>query len=374
MSTPEVVDRPELLTAAWLTAALRAEGHDVTVVAVERTPVGTGQMGESFRLALTFEGDPGAVPTSLIAKLPTPNEALRPLVSGAYRAELSFYRDLAPHLPVRVPDTYVLAAADDHTSFVLLMEDLAPRTQGDQIRGCSPHDAELAVVNLAGLHAGSWCDPELFEIPWLSSGDTASAETLAEVFVGATEIFVDRYRPHLDADDIALLGDITTVIARWSAGRPERFSLVHGDYRLDNLMFPRDPAVPGTPEDEREDGPHDRPGVDDVVALDWQTLSIGLPGRDLAYVLETGLAPEVRTASERELVAAYHRALCRHGVTDYPLDLCFDDYRYGALQGPLITVLGAAYGAQTDRGDEMFLAMIRRSCAAVRDLGTLALI
>lgn len=361
MRTFEVVDRPELLTAAWLTAALRAEGHGVTVASVARTSVGTGQMGESFRLTLTFEGDPGSVPASLIAKLPTPNEALRPMVSGAYRAELAFYRDLAPHLPVRVPHTYVLAAAEDHTTFVLLMEDLAPRTQGDQILGCSAAAAELAVVNLAGLHAGSWCDPRLADIEWLSPRDEASAQALADVYVDATQIFIDRYRPRLDADDIALLGQIPAAIAAWSLGRPERFSLVHGDYRLDNLMFP-ELTLP------------EAPGASDVVALDWQTLSVGLPARDLAYVLETGLPPEVRAASEHELVGAYHRALCGHGVTDYSLDQCFDDYRYGALQGPLITVLGAAYGAPTDRGDEMFVAMIRRSCAAVRELGTLALI
>jgi hypothetical protein len=50
------------------------------------------------------------------------------------------------------------------------------------------------------------------------------------------------------------------------------------------------------------------------------------------------------------------------------------DYRYGAVQGPLVTVLGAAYGAPTDRGDDMFMAMAARSCAQVRDLATLDLV
>jgi len=44
------------------------------------------------------------------------------------------------------------------------------------------------------------------------------------------------------------------------------------------------------------------------------------------------------------------------------------------LQGPLITVLGAAYGTRTERGDEMFLAMASRSCAAIRDLQSLTLV
>ncbi len=37
-------------------------------------------------------------------------------------------------------------------------------------------------------------------------------------------------------------------------------------------------------------------------------------------------------------------------------------------------MFGAAYGTPTERGDEMFLAMISRSCEAIRDLGTLDLV
>ena len=77
---------------------------------------------------------------------------------------------------------------------------------------------------------------------------------------------------------------------------------------------------------------------------------------------------------ERRLVAAYHAALVAHGVTGYDGDLCWDDYRYGMVQGPLVCVFGLAYGARTDRGDRMFAAMVERSCTAIRDLGTLDLV
>jgi hypothetical protein len=36
-------------------------------------------------------------------------------------------------------------------------------------------------------------------------------------------------------------------------------------------------------------------------------------------------------------------------------------------------VFGCAYGSRTDRGDQMFAAMVARSCAAIRDLGTISL-
>ena len=62
----EVVAEPEDLTAAWLTRALGSTG-EFTVTAVESTPIGTGQMGSSFRLQLTYRGDPGDRPSTIVA-------------------------------------------------------------------------------------------------------------------------------------------------------------------------------------------------------------------------------------------------------------------------------------------------------------------
>ena len=59
-------------------------------------------------------------------------------------------------------------------------------------------------------------------------------------------------------------------------------------------------------------------------------------------------------------MAAYHAALLGHGVTAYVEELCWDDYRFAMVQGPLVAVFGYAYGTRTDRGDRMFAAMVRR--------------
>jgi aminoglycoside phosphotransferase (APT) family kinase protein len=168
-------------------------------------------------------------------------------------------------------------------------------------------------------------------------------------------MFVDNLGALLSAEDVATVRAIPEVIGRWALARAERFGLVHGDYRLDNLLFP----------------PSGAPGV---AAVDWQTLSLALPARDLAYFIGTSLDPEERRASERALVEAYHAALVRHGVSAYSLEECWDDYRFAMLQGPLVSVFGQAYGTRTERGDRMFAAMTARSCAAIRDLGTLDLV
>src|SRR6185295_16676547 len=76
--TLPIADTPDALTASWVTDALRAGGHleDVSVSAVVQTPVGTGQMCDSVRLTLTYDGPTDAPPT-VIAKLPAADETSR---------------------------------------------------------------------------------------------------------------------------------------------------------------------------------------------------------------------------------------------------------------------------------------------------------
>jgi hypothetical protein len=333
-----VVLLPEEITSAWLSLVL---GRSVSVRSVE--PVGTGQIGACFRVR-TDE-------VSLLAKLPAPDPATREMLAGAYRGEVRFYDGLAPTLAVRVPACHHAAIREGTGEFTLLLEDLAPAAQGDQLAGCTVEQARLAAVNLAGLHGPRWCDPTLLDIEGLDLNGPEDAALLAELYGPATEIFVEGLGDLLAVEDVATLRACVDLTSAWALARAERFAPVHGDYRLDNLMFT----------------------TDEVWAVDWQTLSLALPARDLAYLIGTGLAPDERRASERALVEDYHRALLQHGVASYDVEACWDDYRFAMLQGPLVAVFGCAYGTRTSRGDAMFAAMVQRSCTAIRDLDTLTL-
>jgi hypothetical protein len=339
---PRTVDD---LTPAWLGTAL---GRRVDTVTTRQ--VGTGQIGTCYRVTLT--GD--RVPATVIAKLPAVDPAARELLAGAYRAEVRFYAEVAPTVAVRVPACHHAVIDADTGDFALILEDLVPSEQGDQVAGCSVEQAHDAVVNLAGLHGPRWCDPALLDIEGLSLSGPDDAALLGELYGPATEILVEALEGRLGGEDVATLRACVPVVAAWATGRSERYGLVHGDYRLDNLMFP-----PG--------------GGRGVVAVDWQTLSLGLPVRDLAYVIGTSLPVAERRTHERDLVAAYHEALVGHGVTSYGVEECWEDYRFSMLQGPLVACFGLAYGTRTDRGDAMFAAMVTRACAALRDLDTLAL-
>jgi hypothetical protein len=282
---------------------------------------------------------------------------VRARVVLGYRSEVEFYSDVAETLRLPVPHCFHCDITDDASDFVLLLSDMAPAVQGDQIAGCTAHEAELALRALAGLHGPRWCDPA-----WLDFSATAmpkpndadALKGLGDVARLAADITLVKLGPAMTAADRDTLDAAASLITPWLFLERERFSLLHGDYRLDNMLFDPDHAT--------------------ITVVDWQTLAVGLPARDMAYFTATSLPPGIRARAEERLVEVYHRDLLAYGVTDYDRETCWRDYRLGTLQAPLLITLGLAFAASTERGDEMMLVMLRRGCQAIRELDTLELI
>ena len=345
---------PHDVTAEWLTdvfSGRRSRRRRCRRV----SPIGTGQTGATYRVAVRYQAPGAGLPDSFVVKLPAQDEAVRERVALSYRSEHAFYTGVADTVAVPVPRCYHCALADDGAEFVLLLADMAPAEQGDQIRGCSPAEAGRAVAALAGLHGPRWCDPA-----WLSFAGTVmpkpdepTARGLGDITRLAVATTIDKLGAADEPADRATVHESAELIADWLLGSPDRFSILHGDYRADNLLF----------------GPGGQ-----VSVVDWQTLAVGLPARDLAYFLGTSLEPGLRAEHERALVGDYHRALTDRGVTGYDIESCWYDYRFGMLQVPLITTLGFAFSAATERGDDMVLAMLERGSRAIREFGTLELV
>ena len=340
---------PDQVTAQWLTDVL-----DTPVVSADVTAVGTGQTGATYRVSVTY-GAQTDLPASFVVKLPAQDEAVRERVALSYRSEHAFYTELADTLAVPLPRCYHCAITGDGAEFVLLLSDMAPAEQADQIRGCTPAEAALAVTALAGLHGPRWCDPA-----WLSLAatvmpkpDEATARGLGDITVLAATTTLDKLGSRMSEQDRDTVLQSAALVGDWLMRAPERFSLLHGDYRADNLLF--------DPQRTR------------VTVVDWQTLAVGLPARDLSYFVATSLRPEQRAAHERELATAYRTAMSEY-VPDYDDETCWQDYRFGMLQVPMITTLGHAFSTATERGDEMALVMLQRGARAIRELETLELI
>jgi hypothetical protein len=350
---PAIMTDPAALSPEWMTAVLRRSGLDVTVSALRSEPVGTGQMAHNERIFLEYEGGATDAPATLVGKFPSPSEASRAAgASGGYRSETLFYTEIAESLLIRTPACFYGAISDDHTTFTLLLEDLAPAQQGDQIGGGSDAEIEAAVRNLAGLHAPRWNDPSLAELDWIAQGANDQFAMYIEM---GTPAFIERYKASLSEEAADTLRGFAAGVRRWLEISPKEKTLVHGDYRLDNLMF--EPTGDGIR----------------VATVDWQTLSVGCGGQDLAYLLGNSSPPEQRRKHESHMLGVYRESMAALGV-DRSSEEVYADYVYGTFQGPSITMLGALFVGQTDRGDEMFMAMADRATTQIRDLNALDLL
>ena len=348
---PSIPRRPTDVTPTWLEGVL-----NVGVRSVDAQPIGTGQTGATYRLTVGYESESTDQPASFAIKLSSQDDAVRERVALGYRSEHAFYTTVADVVSVPLPRYYHCEISDDGGDFVLLLADMAPAVQGDQIDGCTPAEADLAVRALAGLHGPTWCDPAWADFTGLVMPlpDDDTAKGMGDLALMASQITLDKVGAGMTDEDRDTVSDAMSVVTRWLSTDRHRFALLHGDYRLDNMLF--------TP-DRRH-----------VTIVDWQTLGAGLPTRDLAYFTGTSLLPEARSQCERQLVSAYHSELAAYGVADYDWDTCWRDYRVGMLQVPLLTVLGCAFATSTERGDDMMRVMLQRGCRAIRDLDSLDLV
>jgi len=314
--------------------------------------IGTGQVGDSVRFTLDFAHD--AAPVTLAGKFAAADPTSRGTAAmlGLYAKEVHFYRDLAPQLPIRTPQTLFADMAEDGASFCLLFEDLGPARGGNQIAGCTIADARAVVEQAAALHAPSWHNPAMLDADWLQP-DPAAADKVKALYPQAQAIFRERYRDTLEPEYMALCEALAEVTATKDRAA-EKTSLVHGDFRLDNVLF----DIKG--------------GAEPVAVLDWQTLTIGNGLTDIGYFLGCGIGDELRRAHERELLELYCAQMIARGVP-MSVDAIWRDYVVGALHGVSTAVFSSAFVVRTERGDANFLSMARGACALCLAHGSLDL-
>ena len=312
------------------------------MTAVQWQAIGTGQVGDSARFELTYDR-PGAGPATLAGKFAAADATSRQtaITHGLYAKEVAFYRELAGDLAIRTPRALAAEISDDGGEFVLLFEDLGPARGGNQLAGCSLADAREAVRQLAGLHAPSWGNAAMTGQPWLAARPDAIA-FLLQAYPYATKVFAERYDGQLAPELMDVCLRLSESCDRWFGRTVAQPCLVHGDFRLDNMLF-----------DIKD-------GTEPLGVLDWQTLVVGSGLTDLAYFIGAGVGTTL-SAHEDELVEQYLASMTQSGV---PLTLAevWDDYRRGVLHGVSTAVFSAAFVERTERGDAMFLDMARGSC------------
>lgn len=339
------IETPGDLTAEWLTAAL---GAPVTDFTHER--IGTGQMSECYRVSLTY-AEAGTGPASVVLKVAAADPTSRQtgLGLGLYEREVRFYTDIAPRLDGPVARCHH-AAIDTATGvFDLLLDDAAPAEVGDEIRGATLDQALLAVTELGRVHGSARASGDLADVGWLDRAEPPVTGDLLTQLYGA---FVARYADVMTEEQRTICERLVAGFDRWLAAESEGpLGLVHGDYRLDNMLFGQAGAT--------------RP----LTVVDWQTVTRGAAFTDLAYFLGCALESEARRSNFEALIEAY---LAGFGPDS---GLTAVDVREGVRRqsffGVMMAIVSSVLVVQTERGDQMFMTMLQRHCDQVVDTDAL---
>ncbi len=337
------------ITAEWLSRTLDLSIDSITVTPIA---VGEGFMGQLARVTV-HSPDPTA-PRSVIVKLPTadPGGQFMGEMMRVWEREHCFYRDVAPHLNIRVPT----ALANFADPPCLVLEDLAPAVAGDHVAGATLDQAERAIDVLAKHHAAWFEHPLLASLDWMPGLDDPAVLTLGPTFEIGWPMFLERFGDELPPRCLRWCEQFVLGIPEWiTTHYDDPITITHGDFRLDNLFF--------LPNGE-------------VAVIDWQ-LSMRAPGQaDLVYFCANNLTTDMRRQHEDALIERYVAGLHAGGV---PSDaVTVESVRSGYIEG--LVFYAVSFGASlltinpaNERGVALFEALVRRTFAAVDDLnaGTL---
>ena len=204
---------------------------------------------------------------------------------------------------------------------------------------------------LARTQAALWGSPVIEGRFWIARPDIG-ARLSQQQFHTSRPSFDERFGARSPGVDrrarIDWIGENGVELLRALHGEAPQ-TLIHGDFRLDNLLF-------------------DQQGADGPIAIDWQGVSRGPGVFDVAYFLSSSLDTEVPTEEERELVRGYHESLVACGVENYDLATCLRDYERSLLlmlRG-LVTIDAMEFG--NERGVTLIDLWVDRVVRRVRDV------
>lgn len=318
----QIVATSDALTAPWMADVL---GVRVRAVRVETFQGGV--FGRMARVSVDYVGEaPVGRPTSVIVKYATDDPGSLGLARAMnmYELEVSFYRDVAPLVPdFSVPACHGAAVDPATGMFTLVLEDLSTRTErleigpaattGDRVTACRD-----ALAELVRFQAPLWNSPRVAKLDWLADGGRTVA-TFEAMGQGLAP-FLARFARSLTSEHIAFFERFLPRAGEWVRGWDAPTVVQHGDFRNDNLLVA---AAPGTAP---------------VTVIDFQTVRLGPPGVDVAYLVGSTFSTEERREHERTLIAEYHAGLVAAGVGDFSFEDCWTQFRTGALYGAFLFV------------------------------------
>lgn len=272
--TPAVPRQASEISDAWLAGVVPDWPRGA--VRVERIGAERGIGGVVIRV----RADTGR---SVIVKLPIPGERRS---IGSLSREARVYAHLGGGAGLRMPD--VFHATSDADAPVIVLGDVGHLRQGDDVAGCSLEDAHRAVAELGRFHR-RWSDPA--DLAQLVADDVAVSfttwwEQLADRVADGVPAARDRARRLAGDQGASVVDALADRFDEVVALGQDPVTLVHRDFRLDNLFF---------------DG-------DGIVVVDWANPSVGRGAIDLGGFIGRCLTIDPTDADVTALIATYTAA------------------------------------------------------------------
>jgi Phosphotransferase enzyme family len=257
---------------------------------------------------------------------------------------------------VQTPRVFFAECSADGTAVNLVFEDLSVCCEpGDQATGCTPAQAMTVIEQLALLHRHYWTKPSLADLPWTANRRQPESD-LKDLYASGASVFIDRYQHALSINDCETIDAFVPLAEVWRKQSVSAPTLLHGDARLDNVMFKKAPDT-----------------APSAYLLDWQCARVGDAQSDVAYFLSGSLASSDRATHERDLIAA-HAQIIRGIDPDYTTERALTAYQANTVSGLYLTVVAATALPHTRTSEKLLTALVARNCAAVRDWNALEVI
>jgi hypothetical protein len=255
---------------------------------------------------------------------------------------MRFYTELAAEVPLRIPRCFHPGDGDVGTE-PLLLEDLTSWSAGNQLAGLTLEQTRAVLGDLAGMHSKFWNSSRLAGADWLLRIDSpVHIGVMSQMAAAGIEPMRERFEGIIDSDamDRGLevcrrFGDVLTAV-----GQSGPKTLVHEDFRLDNLLF--------GPNGER-------------LVLDWQVPSYAPGAHDVAYLLTGSLQADLLSVHWKDLLQHYHECLLAGGVSDYSWEDLLGQYRRCVLYSFIFPLaLASALSIESEHGAELGEVMVTR--------------
>eukprot|EP00731_Ephydatia_muelleri_P017128 Em0010g226a len=337
MATIQTIDSLDL---DWVSAQVGIRN----AVAMTKVKFGTGQGGSCYRFTIsTADGSCHSV----IAKCPSLDQKNFQMARALhfYDKEVSFYRFLAPELPIRTPKCY-FAQINTDDNFLLLLEDLSPSADIDQFTGISLEVAQNGLKELANLHGPTFMKSELLQSSWLHLQSQEEKRQSSAMLSAVFDTFLNGIGKQMNEATLKIVSGVKERLQVQLAYSPPKQCIIHRDFRTDNLLIDaRNGEVP-------------------LATVDWQCIDVGSPMVDVAYFLVNSLNEEDCAKYENDLIDYYLERLRDYGV-EYPRELARREYARYTSDAVGYAVVAWMLLEKTERGERLFKLMLEKGIAAV---------